>query len=74
MAGTAREIASLYGPLKGRFLDALAAQAAGSADESSLRALITEFEAAKTRKDQLRYLPDRATREYRKNRPRGRRR
>lgn len=56
MAGRARELSSVYGPLVGRLLDALVAARAGTADQAELRAVLIDFESAKARKDQLRFL------------------
>jgi hypothetical protein len=55
-AGEARTIATAYGPLVGRLLDARAAIDAEQSDPEAVRAVIDDFEAAKAKKDQLRYL------------------
>ena len=57
MAGQARELSAVYGPVQGDLLDGLEALIAGSADDAALRSDIAAFQEAKAKKDMLRYLP-----------------
>lgn len=57
MAGKAREIATLYGPLRGELLDAYEEMCDGQGTDAARRAVIDRFQAARARKDELRYLP-----------------
>lgn len=56
MAGKGRELASAFGPLEGRLLDAFL-QPPETVDPEEVHSAVADFEAAKAKKDQLRYLP-----------------
>ena len=58
MAGKAREVAALYGPLKGDLLDALQELETGQGSDTSRRKVVEAYQVAKAKKDELRYLPD----------------
>lgn len=57
MAGKARELTSAYGPLKGQLLDAVQEMELGRGTDAARQALVDEFQRAKAKKDELRYLP-----------------
>src|SRR6185312_2045221 len=63
LAGQARELASRYGSLKGDLLDL---SKADPVDQERARTIVTEFQAAKEKKDSLRGLPDRTKVELRR--------
>lgn len=60
MAGKAREVATLYGPLVGDLLDCLEEAEAGRGSDAARRSVIEAFQTAKSKKDELRYLPVRS--------------
>jgi len=63
LAGQARELSSRYGSVTGGLVDLANAQAI---DQEQARAIVTEFQSIKEKKDTLRGLPDRATVEIRR--------
>jgi len=63
LAGQARELASRYGSLEGDLLDL---SKADPVDQERARTIVTEFQAAKEKKDSLRGLPDRTKVELRR--------
>ena len=63
LAGQARELASRYGSLEGDLLDL---SKADPVDQERARTIVTEFQAAKEKKDALRGLPDRTKVELRR--------
>ncbi len=62
LAGQARELSSRYGTLTGELIDLANAD---PLDQQQARAVVTEFQAIKEKKDSLRGLPDRANVEIR---------